>query len=85
MQPLTTNLKEFIMGKTEKNPTITVNDKEYEIEGMTDQQKVMINHITDLDRKLSTTQFNLDQLGIGREAFVKMLATSLETPVEEAA
>jgi cell division protein ZapA (FtsZ GTPase activity inhibitor) len=85
MQPLTTNLKEFIMGKTEKNPTITVNDKEYEIEGMTDQQKVMINHITDLDRKLSTTQFNLDQLGIGREAFVKMLSTSLETPVEEAA
>jgi hypothetical protein len=73
------------MGKTEKNPTITVNDKEYEIDNMTDQQKVMINHITDLDRKLSTTQFNLDQLGIGREAFVKMLATSLETPVEEAA
>jgi hypothetical protein len=73
------------MGKTEKNPTITVNDKEYEIDNMTDQQKVMINHITDLDRKLSTTQFNLDQLGIGREAFVNMLATSLETPVEEAA
>ena len=73
------------MGKTEKNPTITVNDKEYEIEGMTDQQKTMINHITDLDRKLSTTQFNLDQLGIGKAAFVKMLTTSLEEPVEAAA
>ena len=74
------------MGKKEKTPTITVNEKEYEIEGRTDQQKTMINHITDLDRKISTTQFNLDQLGIGREAFVKMLATSLETPpVEEAA
>jgi len=73
------------MGKTEKNPTITVNDKEYEIEGMTDQQKTMINHITDLDRKLSTTQFNLEQLGIGKAAFVKMLTTSLEEPVEAAA
>jgi len=73
------------MGKTEKTPTIVVNDKEYDIEGMTDQQKVMINHITDLDRKLSTTQFNLDQLNIGREAFVNMLANSLEAPVEEAA
>jgi len=73
------------MGKTEKKPTINLNDKDYDIEGMTDQQKVMINHITDLDRKLSTTQFNLDQLRIGREAFVNMLATSLETPVEEAA
>ena len=73
------------MGKKEKTPTITVNEKEYEIEGMTDQQKTMINHITDLDRKLSTMQFNLDGLGIGREAFAKMLATSLEEPVEEAA
>tara|TARA_R110001592_G_scaffold208076_4_gene459099 strand:- start:307 stop:531 length:225 start_codon:yes stop_codon:yes gene_type:complete len=74
-----------MMGKKEKAPTITVNDKEYDIEGMTDQQKVMINHVTDLDRKLSTTQFNLDQLQIGREAFVNMLANSLEAPVEEAA
>mgnify|MGYP000275768040 FL=1 len=73
------------MGKKEKAPTITVNDKEYDIEGMTDQQKVMINHVTDLDRKLSTTQFNLDQLNVGREAFVNMLANSLEAPVEEAA
>jgi hypothetical protein len=72
-----------MMGKTEKTPTIVVNDKEYDIEGMTDQQKVMINHITDLDRKLSTTQFNLDQLQIGREAFVNMLANSLEAPAEE--
>ena len=71
------------MGKTEKAPTISVNDKEYDIEGMTDQQKVMINHVTDLDRKLSTTQFNLDQLQIGREAFVNMLANSLEAPAEE--
>jgi cell division protein ZapA (FtsZ GTPase activity inhibitor) len=74
-----------MMGKKEKAPTITVNDKEYDIEGMTDQQKVMINHVTDLDRKLSTTQFNLDQLNVGREAFVNMLANSLEAPVEEAA
>ena len=74
------------MGKTEKNPTIKVNDKEYEIESMTDQQKIMINHITDLDRKISTTQFNLDQLSIGREAFVNRLTASLEEPaVEEAA
>ena len=73
------------MGKTENAPSITVNDKEYDIEGMTDQQKVMINHVTDLDRKLSTTQFNLDQLNVGREAFVNMLANSLEAPAEEAA
>lgn len=73
------------MGKTEKTPTIIVNEKEYDIESMGDQQKVMINHISDLDRKMSTTQFNLDQLKVGRDAFVNMLAASLEAAPDEAA
>ena len=73
------------MGKNEKTP-ITINDKEYMVEDLTDQQRVMLNHIQDLDRKLSNAQFNLDQLNVGREAFVNMLATSVEQqPEEEAA
>jgi cell division protein ZapA (FtsZ GTPase activity inhibitor) len=69
------------MAKDEKK-TITVNDKEYNIEDFTEQQITMLNHIQDLDRKLSNAQFNLDQLNVGREAFVNMLANSLETPAE---
>jgi hypothetical protein len=64
---------------TEKKPNvITINDKEYTEDQLTDQQKVMINHITDLDRKIGSTQFNLSQLQVGREAFVNMLNKSLE-------
>ena len=64
---------------TEKQTNvITINDKEYTEEQLTDEQKVMINHITDLDRKIGSTQFNLDQLNVGRQAFMKMLETSLE-------
>ena len=70
------------MGKKEKN-TITVNEKEYELESLTDTQKAYLNHIQDLDRKLSNAQFNLDQLSFGREAFVQRLAESLETPPAE--
>ena len=44
----------------------------------------MLNHVGDLDRKLSSAQFNLDQLNVGREAFINMLAGSLEA-VEDAA
>ena len=66
------------MSKNEKN-LITVNNIEYNVEDFTDAQKTMLNHITDLDRKLSSSQFNLDQLSVGREAFVKMLADALET------
>ena len=66
------------MGKNEKTP-ITVNDKEYIVEDMNDQQKLLLNHVNDLDRKLSNAQFNLDQLAFGREAFANALAQSLES------
>jgi len=62
--------------------TITINDVEYNLEDFTQEQAAILNHINDLDRKIGSTRFNLDQLTIGREAFVKMLSDSLETPVE---
>ena len=72
------------MGKNEKTP-IVINDKEYLIEDLTQEQQAMVNHISDLDRKLSSAKFNLDQLNVGREAFVNMLTKSLDTPEEKAA
>ena len=38
----------------------------------------MVNHVADLDRKISSTQFNLDQLSVGRQAFMNMLTQQLE-------
>ena len=66
------------MGDNKKTP-ITINDKDYDLEDLTEQQQMMVNHIADLDRKIRSTQFNLDQLTVGKEAFVNMLTTSLET------
>ena len=64
---------------TEKQTNvITINDKEYTEDQLSDEQKVMINHISDLDRKVGSTQFNLDQLNVGRQAFMNMLQSSLE-------
>jgi hypothetical protein len=65
------------MGKNEKTP-ITVNDIEYLVEDMTEEQRTMLNHINDLGRKMDNARFNMDQLAVGRDAFVKMLADSLE-------
>jgi hypothetical protein len=45
---------------------------------MTDEQKTIINHINDLDRKIGTSQFNLDQLMFGKSAFLNALSESLE-------
>tara|TARA_Y100001951_G_C11227257_1_gene232428 strand:+ start:656 stop:865 length:210 start_codon:yes stop_codon:yes gene_type:complete len=65
------------MGKDKKTPVI-VNNKEYFAEDLTDQQRSMLNHIQDLDRKLKSAKFNVDQLSVGREAFISMLSKSLE-------
>ena len=65
------------MGKDKKTP-IVINNKEYFAEDLTDQQKNMLNHIQDLDRKLKSAKFNVDQLSVGREAFISMLSKSLE-------
>ena len=70
--------------KQKEKPVITIDDKEFNIEDMTGEQQAMINHINDLDRKISTSQFNLDQLMFGKSAFVNALSASLESAVEEA-
>lgn len=57
--------------------TITINGKDYSVEDLTDNQKALIAHIQDLDRKIRSAQFNLDQLNVGREAFANMLNASL--------
>ena len=68
----------------EKQPrTITIDGTDYTEDQLTDQQKVIINHIGDLDRKIGSTQFNLDQLQVGRQAFVDMLTASLKEEANE--
>ncbi len=68
------------MSKRKKDKTIiTVNDEEFIYEDMTDEQKGLINHINDLDRKIGTSQFNLEQLNFGKNAFVNALSQSLES------
>ena len=64
--------------------TVTIDGQEYTEDQLTEQQKVIINHVADLDRKIRSTQFNLDQLTVGRDAFMQMLNASLaEEPAGE--
>ena len=67
------------MSKKQKEQTITINDKEYNESDFTVEQVAMINHVSDLDRKIQSSQFNLEQLQFGRDAFMGKLTESLET------
>ena len=65
--------------------SVTINGTDYTEDQLTDQQKVMINHVADLDRKMGSAQFNLDQLAVGKQAFMDMLTKSLEDAPQEVA
>jgi len=65
------------MTAEDKKAIITINDVDYTEDQLTDAQKMMINHIQSLDQKIKSAQFNLDQLSVGKDAFVQMLTASL--------
>jgi hypothetical protein len=65
-----------------KTQVITIDEVEYNVEDFTDEQRVLINHVMDLDRKIGSTKFNLDQLNVGRGAFMNALKDTL-TPDPE--
>ena len=60
-----------------KKNQVTIDDVEYAFEDMSPEQQTMVNHLIDLDRKIGSTQFNLDQLNVGKQAFLTMLRESL--------
>jgi len=69
------------MGQDKKTP-VTINDVEYQYEDLTAEQQALFNHCIDLDRKISSAAFNLDQLNVGKQAFIKLLEESLAKPAE---
>jgi len=67
------------MGKDNKPQMITINDVEYDATTFTDEQVIFTNHCLDLDKKIGNMNFQLQQLQVGKDSFLKMLTESLET------
>jgi hypothetical protein len=57
---------------------VTINDKEYSVDDLSEKQIALVNHVADLDRKIQTSIFNVEQLKGGREYFMKELEKELE-------
>jgi len=61
---------------------LMIDDKEYFYEDMTDEQKILVSHLTNLDQKINQAKFDLDQASVAKDAFLTRLKTSLEVPSE---
>ena len=71
------------MAEKEKEKLINIFDKEYKESDLSDEQKAMVNHIDDLNRKIAGSEFNLVQLRFGRQAFLDALKIDLEKKDKE--
>ena len=62
---------------TTSEPKVNLNGVDYSINDMTDDQKVLLAHANDLNRKVDSAKFNLQQMEIGRNAVVNALSEAL--------
>jgi hypothetical protein len=67
----------------ETKDMITINEQEYDVGEMNDQQKYAVNQIRALNNKIVNAQFELDQLRAAYDMFSRVLVDSVQPPVEE--
>jgi hypothetical protein len=65
------------MGTNNTKPQVQIDGVEYDYDNFNDQQKILLDHVADLERKVNSAKFNLDQLQVGRDSFLNMLKQSL--------
>jgi hypothetical protein len=69
--------------KEQKPAVLTLDEQEYVIDDMSDDEKMLLNHINDMQNKINSNQFMRDQLEVGKEAFINKLRDSLNAEPEE--
>ena len=65
------------MSKEQKPQIVTIDGVEHDANTFTEQQVLLLNHTIDLDRKIGSTQFQLQQLQVGKDSFLKLLKDAL--------
>jgi hypothetical protein len=58
---------------------LNLDGKEYKAEDLNDDQKFLVNHLMDIDTKISRLSMDLQQLEAAKVVFTSQLQKSLET------
>jgi uncharacterized protein YqhQ len=66
------------MAKEKTATAINIDGVDYTEDQLSDQAKMVLNHMGSLDQKIRAAHFNLQQLEIGRKAFGEMLREELD-------
>lgn len=66
--------------ENKKPQIVNLDGTEYDATTFTQEQTMLLNHCVDLERKIASTAFQLQQLHVGKDAFLKMLKEELAKP-----
>ena len=70
--------------KQEEMKIVLENGKEVSFSDLSDEQKILVNHLRDLDMKMGRLNFDAQQLQAAKNAFSKELNDSFEEVEEDA-
>ena len=60
--------------------TISLNDKEYKVEDLSDKAKYLVSQVQDMQTQANQTRAKLDQIQVGITGFTGLLQEELENP-----
>jgi hypothetical protein len=69
---------------TKQPQIVSIDGTEYDANDFNENQILLLNHCVDLDRKIASTQFQLQQLNVGKDAFLNALKTAIKDQPAEA-
>jgi hypothetical protein len=70
--------------ENKKPQIVTIDGVEHDANNFNENQILLLNHTIDLDRKIGSTQFQLQQLQVGKDSFLKLLKDALAVQDVEA-
>jgi hypothetical protein len=71
------------MSKQNSPQIVTIDGVEHDANTFTENQILLLNHTIDLDRKIGSTQFQLQQLQVGKDSFLTLLKNALAADTDK--
>ena len=62
--------------------TISMNDKEYKVEDLTDKAKYLVSQVQDMQTQANQARARIDQIEVGIRGFTGLLQEELENPAQ---
>ena len=72
------------MTKENEVPTISMNDKEYKVDELSERAKYLLSQVQDMQTQANQARSRFDQIQVGITGFTNLLQEELEKPRAEA-